>query len=173
MSPGYFALITIESRHAARGGADHFRQIGFATRLRQQQRIGVEAPSAGHRALRTASPAPSAFIAIAVSIERCSQDGTGLPPCTHCLRRGHIETADPDDLSKTACECYATAKARYDRSLGLVACPGEFRHAWRTRDSRLNGVRAPTPPRGPAVWPQALPYFYGFKFSYTANVRRR
>lgn len=31
--------------------------------------------------------------------------------------RGHIEIADPDGLSKTACECYATVKARYDRLL--------------------------------------------------------
>ncbi len=31
--------------------------------------------------------------------------------------RGHIEIADPDGLSKTACECYAAVKARYDRLL--------------------------------------------------------
>ena len=31
--------------------------------------------------------------------------------------RGHIEIADPDGLSKTACKCYAAVKARYDRLL--------------------------------------------------------
>ncbi len=31
--------------------------------------------------------------------------------------RGHIEIADPDGLSKTACECYAAVKAQYDRLL--------------------------------------------------------
>ena len=33
--------------------------------------------------------------------------------------RGHIEITDPDGLRKTACECYATVKAQYDRLLGL------------------------------------------------------
>ena len=32
--------------------------------------------------------------------------------------RGHIEITDPDGLRKTACECYATVKAQYDRLLG-------------------------------------------------------
>ena len=31
--------------------------------------------------------------------------------------RGHIEIMDPDGLRKTACECYATVKAQYDRLL--------------------------------------------------------
>jgi CRP-like cAMP-binding protein len=31
--------------------------------------------------------------------------------------RGHIEITDPDGLRKTACECYATVKAQYDRLL--------------------------------------------------------
>ncbi|MGO8913042.1 MAG: Crp/Fnr family transcriptional regulator [Bradyrhizobium sp.] len=31
--------------------------------------------------------------------------------------RGHIEIADPDGLSKTACECYAAVKSQYDRLL--------------------------------------------------------
>jgi CRP-like cAMP-binding protein len=31
--------------------------------------------------------------------------------------RGHIEIADPDGLSRTACECYATVKAQYDTLL--------------------------------------------------------
>jgi hypothetical protein len=31
--------------------------------------------------------------------------------------RGHIELNDPDGLGKTACECYATVKAQYDRLL--------------------------------------------------------
>jgi CRP-like cAMP-binding protein len=29
--------------------------------------------------------------------------------------RGHVELNDPDGLSKTACECYATVKAQYER----------------------------------------------------------
>jgi CRP-like cAMP-binding protein len=32
--------------------------------------------------------------------------------------RGHIEITDPDGLRRTACECYATVKAQYDRLLG-------------------------------------------------------
>ena len=32
--------------------------------------------------------------------------------------RGHIEITDPDGLRSTACECYATIKAQYDRLLG-------------------------------------------------------
>jgi CRP-like cAMP-binding protein len=31
--------------------------------------------------------------------------------------RGHIELSDPDALSRTACECYATVKAQYNRLL--------------------------------------------------------
>jgi CRP-like cAMP-binding protein len=31
--------------------------------------------------------------------------------------RGHIELSDPDGLSRTACECYATVKAQYNRLL--------------------------------------------------------
>jgi CRP-like cAMP-binding protein len=31
--------------------------------------------------------------------------------------RGHIEIMDPDGLRRTACECYATVKAQYDRLL--------------------------------------------------------
>jgi CRP-like cAMP-binding protein len=31
--------------------------------------------------------------------------------------RGHIELNDPDALGRTACECYATVKAQYDRLL--------------------------------------------------------
>jgi len=31
--------------------------------------------------------------------------------------RGRIEITDPDGLRKTACECYATVKAQYDRLL--------------------------------------------------------
>ena len=31
--------------------------------------------------------------------------------------RGHIEITDPDGLRRTACECYATVKAQYDRLL--------------------------------------------------------
>ena len=31
--------------------------------------------------------------------------------------RGHIEITDPNGLRKTACECYATVKAQYDRLL--------------------------------------------------------
>jgi CRP-like cAMP-binding protein len=33
--------------------------------------------------------------------------------------RGHIEITNLDGLSKTACECYATVKAQYDRLLRL------------------------------------------------------
>ena len=29
--------------------------------------------------------------------------------------RGHIEITDPDGLTKTSCECYATVKAQYER----------------------------------------------------------
>ena len=29
--------------------------------------------------------------------------------------RGHIEITDPDGLSKTSCECYATVKSHYER----------------------------------------------------------
>ncbi len=36
--------------------------------------------------------------------------------------RGHIEITDVDGLSKTACECYATVKAQYDRLL-RPRCP--------------------------------------------------
>jgi CRP-like cAMP-binding protein len=32
--------------------------------------------------------------------------------------RGHIEITDLDGLRRTACECYATVKAQYDRLLG-------------------------------------------------------
>ena len=32
--------------------------------------------------------------------------------------RGRIEITDPDGLRRTACECYATVKAQYDRLLG-------------------------------------------------------
>lgn len=32
-------------------------------------------------------------------------------------RRGHIEITDADRLTDTACECYATVKAHYDRLL--------------------------------------------------------
>jgi CRP-like cAMP-binding protein len=32
--------------------------------------------------------------------------------------RGHIEITNPDGLTKTACECYATVKAQYNRLLG-------------------------------------------------------
>ena len=32
--------------------------------------------------------------------------------------RGHIEITDPDGLRRTACECYATVKAQYDRLIG-------------------------------------------------------
>lgn len=32
--------------------------------------------------------------------------------------RGHIEITDPDGLRRTACECYATVRAQYDRLLG-------------------------------------------------------
>jgi CRP-like cAMP-binding protein len=32
--------------------------------------------------------------------------------------RGHIEITDPEGLRRTACECYATVKAQYDRLLG-------------------------------------------------------
>jgi CRP-like cAMP-binding protein len=37
----------------------------------------------------------------------------------HFIRysRGHIEIADPDGLSRTACECYAAVKTQYDRLL--------------------------------------------------------
>ena len=31
--------------------------------------------------------------------------------------RGHVEIVNPDGLSKTSCECYATVKAQYDRLL--------------------------------------------------------
>jgi len=31
--------------------------------------------------------------------------------------RGHIELSDPDGLGRTACECYATVKAQYERLL--------------------------------------------------------
>jgi CRP-like cAMP-binding protein len=31
--------------------------------------------------------------------------------------RGHIELCDPDGLSKSACECYATVRAQYERLL--------------------------------------------------------
>jgi CRP-like cAMP-binding protein len=31
--------------------------------------------------------------------------------------RGHIELSDPDGLSRTACECYATVRAQYERLL--------------------------------------------------------
>jgi hypothetical protein len=31
--------------------------------------------------------------------------------------RERIEVSDPDGLGKTACECYAAVKARYDRLL--------------------------------------------------------
>jgi CRP-like cAMP-binding protein len=37
--------------------------------------------------------------------------------------RGHIEIADPDGLSRTACECYATVKAQYDRLLRPCRTP--------------------------------------------------
>jgi CRP-like cAMP-binding protein len=36
--------------------------------------------------------------------------------------RGHIEITDPDGLSKTCCECYATVKTEYARLLGPRAC---------------------------------------------------
>ncbi len=31
--------------------------------------------------------------------------------------RGHIELIDPDGLSRSSCECYATVKAQYNRLL--------------------------------------------------------
>jgi CRP-like cAMP-binding protein len=31
--------------------------------------------------------------------------------------RGHIELIDPDGLGRSACECYATVKAQYNRLL--------------------------------------------------------
>jgi CRP-like cAMP-binding protein len=31
--------------------------------------------------------------------------------------RGHIEITDPESLRRTACECYGTLKAHYDRLL--------------------------------------------------------
>ncbi len=39
----------------------------------------------------------------------------------NCIQysRGHIEITDPDGMRRTACECYATVKAQYDRLLGL------------------------------------------------------
>ncbi len=37
--------------------------------------------------------------------------------------RGHIELSDPDGLSKTACECYATVRAQYERLLRPGSLP--------------------------------------------------
>ena len=38
--------------------------------------------------------------------------------------RGRVELNDPDGLGKTACECYATVKAQYDRLLHPRGEPG-------------------------------------------------